>query len=285
MAALSSIYPAPNYAATTGTLKGRIVAKDGTSQLTGINVIARRIDQGNPFDAMSRISGDLTQGYQGPDGNFTMTGLVAGRELRRLHRRAWRRWLQHAEGDPARTRGVLEFGRVRRRDGGQRVRIDADHARGWARCARSTIAVNGIQRAPTFTHISYGLVSNVSDNGQRIVGVYGTFQSPFWLWDKTDGQTYLGGGDSSARSPATAAWSAARSASTWKRLTARPFSSTLRCGPRKAAGSRSRTTSSRAATISTRPSSTCPVTDRPPSASLSSTARMPTRSSGPRSPA
>ena len=78
MAALSSIYPAASYAATTGTLKGRIVAKDGTSQLTGINVIARRVDQGNPLDAMSRISGDLTQGCQGPDGSFTMTGLVPG---------------------------------------------------------------------------------------------------------------------------------------------------------------------------------------------------------------
>ena len=45
MAALSAIYPAAGYAATTGTLKGRVVAKDGTSQLTGINVIARRADQ------------------------------------------------------------------------------------------------------------------------------------------------------------------------------------------------------------------------------------------------
>src|SRR5262252_610548 len=58
MAALSSIYPAANYAKTTGTLKGRVLAKDGASELTGINVIARRIDQGNPMDAMSRISGD-----------------------------------------------------------------------------------------------------------------------------------------------------------------------------------------------------------------------------------
>ncbi len=77
MAALSSIYPTANYAATTGTLKGRVVAKDGTSQLTGINVIARRFDR--PLDgAISRISGDATQGALGPDGNFVMTGLVPG---------------------------------------------------------------------------------------------------------------------------------------------------------------------------------------------------------------
>ena len=46
------------------------------------------------------------------------------------------------------------------------------------------IAVNGIARAPTFTHIPYVLVSGVSDNRQRLAGVYGTFQSPFWVWDK-----------------------------------------------------------------------------------------------------
>ncbi len=75
-AALSSIYPAAGYGSMTGTIKGRVVAKDGTSQLTGINVIARRV--GAPFDATSRISGDLTQGLLGPDGTFVMTGLTPG---------------------------------------------------------------------------------------------------------------------------------------------------------------------------------------------------------------
>jgi len=37
------------------------------------------------------------------------------------------------------------------------------------------------------------LVSGVSDNCQKIAGVYGTFQSPFWVWDKTNGASYLGG--------------------------------------------------------------------------------------------
>jgi hypothetical protein len=55
------------------------------------------------------------------------------------------------------------------------------------------IAVNGIQRAPKFTPIPYALVSAVSDNGQRIAGVYGTFQSPYWLWDKVNGATMIGG--------------------------------------------------------------------------------------------
>ena len=57
------------------------MAKDGKTPITGVNVIARPI-AGSGADmftgAISRISGDLTQGILGPDGNFVMTGLVLG---------------------------------------------------------------------------------------------------------------------------------------------------------------------------------------------------------------
>jgi hypothetical protein len=118
-AALSSLYPAANYVSTTGTLTGRVVAKDGTSELTGINVIARRTDQGNPSMPCSRISGDLTQGALGPDGKFTMTGLVPGASYVVYIDQLADGGSQHAQGHPARARGVLELGRERRRCGGQ----------------------------------------------------------------------------------------------------------------------------------------------------------------------
>jgi hypothetical protein len=192
MEALSSIYPAPGYAAATGTIKGRIVAKDGTTPLTGINVIARRVDQGNRFDAISRISGDLTQGYAGPDGSFTMTGLVPGASYVVYID-------QLADGGFSTPKAIL-LGPEEYWNSSESADATVDDA-----CVSTPItlvggevrqiqiAVNGIARAPTFTHIPYGLASSISDNGQKIVGVYGTFQSPFWLWDKTDGQTYLGG--------------------------------------------------------------------------------------------
>ena len=123
-----SLYPAPGYRARTGTIKGRVVAKDGTSELTGINVIARRTD--DPFDAISRISGDLTQGWLGPDGRFEMTGLTPGASYLVYIDELGARWLQHAEGDPARPRGVLGFGGEPRCDAGRCVRLDAHHARG-----------------------------------------------------------------------------------------------------------------------------------------------------------
>ncbi len=192
MAALSSIYPAANYASTTGTLKGRVVAKDGTSQLTGINVIARRVDQGNPLDAMSRISGDLTQGYQGPDGNFTMTGLVPGASYvvyidqlgdggfstpKAILLGPEEYWNSSESGDAAVDNACASTP----------IKLAAGEVR------QIQIAVNGIARAPTFTYIPYVLVSGVSDNGQKIAGVYGNFQSPYWVWDKTTGAQNLGG--------------------------------------------------------------------------------------------
>jgi hypothetical protein len=192
MAALSSIYPGTNYAATTGTLKGRIVAKDGTSQLTGINVIARRVDQGNPLDALSRISGDLTQGYQGPDGTFTMTGLVPGA--------SYVVYIDQLGSGGFSTPKALLLGPEEYWNSGETSDATVDNAcvstpitLAAGEVRQIEIAVNGIARAPTFTHIPYVLVSGVSDNGQKIAGVYGTFQSPFWVWDKQNGASYLGG--------------------------------------------------------------------------------------------
>jgi len=192
MAALSSIYPAANYASTTGTLKGRIVAKDGTSQLTGINVIARRVDQGNPLDAMSRISGDLTQGTLGPDGNFTMTGLVPGA--------SYVVYIDELGSGGFSTPKALLLGPEEYWNSGESGDATVDNAcvstpikLAAGEVREIQIAVNGIARAPTFTYIPYVLVSGVSDNGQKVVGVYGNFQSPYWLWDKTNGAQYVGG--------------------------------------------------------------------------------------------
>ena len=191
-AALSSLYPAANYVSTTGTLTGRVVAKDGTSELTGINVIARRTDQGNPFDAMSRISGDLTQGALGPDGKFTMTGLVPGASYVVYID-------QLADGGFSTPKAIL-LGPEEYWNSGESGDAAADNAcvstpislkAGEVRAIE--IAVNGVPRAPTFAHIPYGLVSGLSDNGQKVVGLYGNFQSPYWLWDKHNGATLIGG--------------------------------------------------------------------------------------------
>jgi hypothetical protein len=196
--ALSSIYPAAGYAANTGTLKGNIVAKDGRSPLTGINVIARRVDQGNPFDAISRISGDATQGLLGADGSFVMTGLVPGA--------SYLVYIDQLRAGAFSTPKALLLGPEEYWDAGESGDASADNA------CRSTpitvaagetreiqVAVNGIPRAPTFTQIPYVLPNAVSDDGRKIVGLYApSNESPYWIWDRqtfrrTGDVTYIGG--------------------------------------------------------------------------------------------
>ena len=190
IAALSSLYPAQGYRARTGTIKGRIVAKDGTSQLTGINVIARRTD--DPFDAISRISGDLTQGWLGPDGRFEMTGLTPGA--------SYLVYIDELGAGGFSTPKAILLGPEEYWDSGESRDATQDDAcvstpitLAAGEVREIEIAINGIDRAPTFTHIPYSLPSDVSDNGQRIAGVYAPFASPFWVWDKKLGMSFIDG--------------------------------------------------------------------------------------------
>ena len=80
IANLSTIYPAPTFFASTGTITGRILASNGVTPRSGFNVIARNI--ANPIvDAVSSISGDMTRNYS-PDaplaGVYTLRGLTPG---------------------------------------------------------------------------------------------------------------------------------------------------------------------------------------------------------------
>jgi hypothetical protein len=57
-AAFSALYPESSFAATTGTIRGRIFFSDGQTQGQGFNVIARRV--GDPrVTAISSVSGHL----------------------------------------------------------------------------------------------------------------------------------------------------------------------------------------------------------------------------------
>jgi len=80
IASVSQLYPAATFAATTGTIRGAIKAADGTTRLSGVNVIARNVL--NPFlDAVSAVSGDFTDGTAQSDpvvGTYRLRGLTPG---------------------------------------------------------------------------------------------------------------------------------------------------------------------------------------------------------------
>ena len=82
IAIFSTLYPAAGFAASTGTIRGRILSANGRTPKTGFNVIARNI--ANPFDdAVSAISSDFTGDYSSNSpftGAYTLRGLTPGAE-------------------------------------------------------------------------------------------------------------------------------------------------------------------------------------------------------------
>lgn len=76
---LSNIYPAAGWPQSAGSISGTITFTDGTSQIAGINVVARNV--ANPFrDALSAMSGDVTRAFPGTEGQYRLNGLTPGAE-------------------------------------------------------------------------------------------------------------------------------------------------------------------------------------------------------------
>lgn len=80
IAMLSTLYPEPGFFASTAVITGNILAPNGSTRLTGVNVIARNV--ADPFnDAVSSISSDLAVSYvdgQPFVGLYTLRGLTPG---------------------------------------------------------------------------------------------------------------------------------------------------------------------------------------------------------------
>ena len=80
MATVSELYPEANFFSSTGSIEGAVLASNGTTRLSGVNIIARNV--ADPFnDAVSSISGDYTDGTTQADavvGTYTIHGLTAG---------------------------------------------------------------------------------------------------------------------------------------------------------------------------------------------------------------
>ena len=81
LASISRLYPEPTYLATTASVAGSIFGPNGTTRLSGVNVIARNV--ANPFlDSVSALSGDFTDATDPAAspvvGTYRFTGLTPG---------------------------------------------------------------------------------------------------------------------------------------------------------------------------------------------------------------
>ncbi|MBI4196996.1 MAG: hypothetical protein HY539_04155 [Deltaproteobacteria bacterium] len=78
---LASLYPSSNLDRSFCTLEGTVYKADQTTELQGVNVVARRVD--NPFaESTSFVSGQLYTGdhsnCNAPEGGFSIHGLIPG---------------------------------------------------------------------------------------------------------------------------------------------------------------------------------------------------------------
>ncbi len=84
IASIATLYPAPNFFATTASISGTIFAPNGTTRLSGVNVIAR--NEANPMlDAVSTFSGAYTNSTSQADPNvgvFRLNNLTPGAQYR-----------------------------------------------------------------------------------------------------------------------------------------------------------------------------------------------------------
>jgi len=77
MVSLSNLYPTADYLAGTGTITGTLYLKDGVTDFSGINVVARNVN--DPMgDAVSALTGHESLGEVRHDGRFTLRGLTPG---------------------------------------------------------------------------------------------------------------------------------------------------------------------------------------------------------------
>jgi hypothetical protein len=185
-AAISDLYPTPDYFSSRGSIEGRLFLKDGKTEYSGINVIARNV--ADPLnDAISGMTGAWTQGQLGPDGRFRINNLTPGEE-----------YVVHIEeitqgGYPTTPQFIVsqpEYwneGESSDPVSDQPCSVTPIVATA-GQTAQADIIFNGFDRGITFTPLVDAFATALSKNG-RTVG--GGLNAISFLWNASRGFTVL----------------------------------------------------------------------------------------------
>jgi hypothetical protein len=190
-AAISSIYPAANFASGTGTISGSVTYPFSSDGIIGVNVVARNID--NPYeDAITVMSGDWNDGQPGAAqgvGEFTLRGLTPGG-----------RYVVHVEniyagGFPTPKVGLPGpseyFNGSREND--DATRDDACDYEEIVVAAGATqpgidIEINGIKKSPQLVINPAPNGSNITENGRTTAGTIINWFGDALSWLYHDGR-------------------------------------------------------------------------------------------------
>lgn len=182
IAAISNLYPTPDYLSNTGRISGVIRLKDRNTEFSGLNVIARNIS--DPMaDAVSDMSGSATQGKVGPDGRFTLANLTPGQSYQIYFEEIT------AGGYPTTPRRALSekeyWNSVEGTDPAVDLACEASSIIAEAGVTKQAdIYMNGYLDGIQFTPLADAFITDLSKNGRVAAGTAG---DRAFRWDKNKG--------------------------------------------------------------------------------------------------
>lgn len=182
IAGISNLYPTAAYRSGSGSISGTLRLKDGRTPYAGINIVARNV--ADPInDAVSAMTGAMTQGKTGPDGRFKITNLKPGQS-----------YLLYMEeissgGYPTQPRWLVseaEYWNVAESSNpASDAACDATPVVAQAGTpAKANLVFNGYADGVQYFPVTDGFLADLSRDGSRASGLYGPTQ---FIWDARTG--------------------------------------------------------------------------------------------------
>ncbi len=182
IAAISNLYPTANYRTSRGSISGVLRLKDGRTEYSGINIVARNA-RNRLVDAVSAMSGDQTQGLIGMDGRFTINNLTPGQD--------YELYIEEilAGGYPTTPTMLVSqaeyWNTAESRDPATDLPCDVTRIRAQAGVTKTAdITFNGYLSGVQFTPIVAAYLMDLSKGGRKAAG---SSQQTAFIWDRQDG--------------------------------------------------------------------------------------------------